>query len=63
MAIFHLTNIVPSEVSLVDHGAIDHDFTGSKSAQKNRWFIDTLKRAVEAAKISVEDLADKTGID
>lgn len=61
--IFHLTNINVGEVSLVDHGAIDHDFTGSKSAQKNRWFIDTLKRAVESAKISVEDLADKTGID
>lgn len=61
--IFHLINIDVSEVSLVDHGAIDHDFTGSKSAQKNRWFVDTLKRAVEAAKISVEDLADKTGID
>lgn len=61
--IFHLSNIDVHEVSLVDHGAIDHDFTDHKSGAKARWFADTFKNRINAAKISVEALADKSGID
>ena len=61
--IFHLSNIDVHEVSLVDHGAIDHDFTDHKSGAKARWFADTFKNRINAAKISVDALADKSGID
>ncbi len=61
--IFHLSNIDVHEVSLVDHGAIDHDFTGHKAAQKAKWFAATLMKRVAEAKISVDVLAEKSGID
>lgn len=61
--IFHLSNIDVREVSLVDHGAIDHDFTDHKSGAKARWFADTFKNRINEAKISVDALAEKSGID
>ena len=63
MNIFHLTDIEVHEVSLVDHGAIDHDFTNVKSALAGyRWLKAQVKDAAEKAQISVESLAEKSGI-
>lgn len=60
--IFHLSNIDVREVSLVDHGAIDHDFTDHKAEQKARWFAGTLMKRINEKQISVDVLAEKSGI-
>ena len=61
--IFHLSNIDVNEISLVDHGAIDHDFTDKKRDQKSRWFAGTLMKRINEKQISVAVLAEKSGID
>ena len=66
-ALFHLHDIDTHEVSLVDHGAIDEPFTDIKSADRERvlglkWVGAFVKNKIKSEKISVEALAEKSGI-
>ena len=66
-ALFHLHDIDTHEVSLVDHGAIDEPFTDIKSADRERvlglkWVGAFVKNKIKSEKISVESLAEKSGI-
>lgn len=67
--LFRLFDISVKEVSLVDHGMIDEDFTERKNraAVEKRtkgvmWLASVVKKMVTDKKISAEVLAEKTGI-